>query len=681
MLSTEGGLLRRFSTHSRAPKIQSRSELFWRKLTAMLAPRPLVSLGLCFVVSWPVLAAAQQPSGNNNPGVRPVSNEVRTDKVPDTLVPTWDTRPDDRTMYFQIPAPRGQITDRNGLPLAQSRVGYHLDLNFPPGEPMSDALVVNYVKGQLVLAQTLLTRKIELNTSDVLDHYRNRRMLPMDIATYLTPEEVASVRERLGNGLKLRPVYLRCYPNGSTAAHIIGYSGKTASQAHGAIQPNELLWPDLEGREGLEKTFNEQLTGKPGVLNITFDGKGNKTSERIVTPPVPGNNVVTTLDLKLQQLCEQTLAKQGKRGAIVIMDPNNGDVLALASWPTFDPNKFVPSISEADFKKINEDPNIPLIPRAYRASYPAGSTFKVIVGAAALQSGTISKDDYFSGPASMYIGNILFHNWKKGDAGDLNFVGALAQSCDTWFYQVGIKTGPSKIIDYALRFGFGTRTGLPLRDETVGLVPNDDYMKLHHKRRMLDGDVANLSIGQGDLEVTPIQMAQAMAAVANGGNLYQTRLVQQVQTLDNAIVAAYTVRIRKDVGLSGDVDATLRKGMQMVVDHGTAAQARVPNVEVCGKTGTAQWGAGNNDRSKSRTAAWFVGFCPADKPQYAFAALAEGDAGDNSVHGGTAAAPLIGKVLREIYKDKKPEPHKKKHHDEDEESSKPPKEEQPDNVD
>ena len=632
----------------------------------MRVPRPFVSLGLCLAAGWPLAAVGQQSSTGAD--LQHVSNDVRGDKVPDTLVPTWDTRPDDRTMYFQIPAPRGQITDRNGLPLAQSRVGYHLDLNFPPGDPMTDAQVVNYVKGELVTAQSLLTRKLEVNTNDVLDHYHNRRMLPMDIATYLTPEEVSSVRDKLGSGLKLRPVYLRCYPNGSMAAHIIGYSGKTASQAHGPVQPNELLWPDLEGREGLEKTFNEQLTGKPGLLNITFDGKGNKTSERIVSPPIPGNNVVTTLDLHLQQLCEQNLAKEGKRAAMVMMDPNNGDVLALASWPTFDPNKFVPSISDADFKKINEDPNIPLIPRAYRASYPAGSTFKVIVGAAALQTQTISKDDEFSGPTSMYIGNVLFHNWKRTDAGDLNFVGALAQSCDTWFYQVGIKTGSAKIIDFAQRFGFGQRTGLPLRDETNGLVPNDDYMRKHHNRRLMDGDVANLSIGQGDLEVTPIQMAQAMVAVANGGSLFQTRLVQQVQTLDNAIVAAYNVRIRKDVGLSPDVVDTLRKGMEAVVDHGTAAQARVPNVEVAGKTGTAQWGAGNEDKSKSRTAWWFVGFAPADKPQYAFAALVEGDAGDKR-HSSETAVPLIGKTLREIYKDKKPEPHKKKHHDEENDDS------------
>ena len=652
----------------------------------MCALRPLLSLGLCLAAGLPAAAVRgqQTPAGNNNGNLRPVANEVRPDKVPETLVPTWDTRPDDRTMYFQIPAPRGQITDRNGLPLAQSRVGYHLDLIFPPGDPMNDLQVFNYVKQQVVLAQSLVTRKIEISTADVIDHYRNRRMLPMDIATYLTPEEVASVRDRLGSGLKLRPVYLRVYPNGTLAAHIIGYSGKSASQAHGPIQPNELLWPDLEGREGLEKTFNEQLTGKPGVLNMTFDKAGNKTSERIVTPPVPGDNVVTTLDLHLQQLCEQSLAKLGKRGAIVMMDPSSGDVLALASWPTFDPNKFVPSISEADFKKINEDPNIPLIPRAYRASYPAGSTFKVIVGAAALQTRTIDKNDEFSGPTSMYIGNILFHNWKKTDAGDLNFVQALAQSCDTWFYQVGIKTGSAKIIDFAQRFGFGQRTGLPLRDETIGLVPTDEYMKVHHKRHLMDGDVANLSIGQGDLEVTPIQMAQAMVAVANGGNLFQTRLVEQVQTLDNTIVAAYQVHIKRDMGLSPDVVDTLKKGMGMVVDHGTAAQARVPNVEVCGKTGTAQWGAGNNDKSKSRTAWWFVGFAPMDKPEYAFAACVEGDPGDTR-HSSETAVPLIGKILREIYKDKKPETHKKKHHDEEQpqdDDSKPPNDDhQLDNAD
>lgn len=616
-------------------------------------------------------AVAQQPSAP--PAIQRVSNN--SPSVPQTIEPAWETRPDDRTCYFEIPAPRGLITDRNGEPLAQSRFGYHLDMTFPPGPEISDAQVVAYVKPQVIAAQAALHRPVEVTTAEVLDHYHNRRMLPMDLATYLSAEEVEQVQGKLPPGLVLRPVYLRFYPNGSCAAHIIGYSGKTGAQPNGPLQPNELLWPDLEGREGLEKTFNEQLTGRHGVMNMTFDGRGNKTSERIVTPPVPGNNVVTTLDLRLQKLCEQALAKEGKRGAIVMMDPATGDVLAMASWPVFNPNAFIPLISTAEFNKINHDPNIPLLPRAFRSTYPAGSTFKIIVGAAALNSHVIGKDDQYSGPASMTIGNIVFHNWKKTDAGDLNFVQALAQSCDTWFYQVGIKTGPEKMTEYARRFGLGRKTGLPVRDEAAGIVPDNEYMKLHHKRKFYDGDTANLSIGQGDLEVTPVQMAQAMATLANGGILHQSRLVQQVQTLDNDVASAYPVRARSEVGLSDDVFATVKKGMQMVVDHGTAAQARVPGVDVGGKTGTAQWGAGNNDKSKSRTAAWFVGFAPMDKPQYAFAAVAEGDAGDHSVHGGTHAAPMIGRVLREIYKDKKPEHRKKKPREEEENDDDAPAEE------
>ncbi len=617
---------------------------------------PTLTLAACLALARPSIA--QRPPAAN----QLVSNEARA--LPETIEPSWDTRVDDRTCYFEIPAPRGLITDRNGEPLAQSRFGYHLDMTFPTGPDISDNQVVSYVKQEVIAAQSVLHRPVEVTTADVLDHYHNRRMLPMDLATYLSPEEVEQVRGKSPPGLVLRPVYLRFYPNGASAAHIIGYSGKTGAQPNGPLQPNELLWPDLEGREGLEKTFNEQLTGRHGVMNMTFDGKGNKTSERIVTPPVPGNNVVTTLDLHLQKLCEQNLAKEGKRGAMVIMDPWSGDVLAMASYPSFDPNLFVPSISTADFSKINNDPDIPLIPRAFRSTYPAGSTFKIIVGAAALNSRTISKDDEFSGPASMTIGNIVFHNWKKTDAGDLNFVQALAQSCDTWFYQVGIKTGPEKITDYARRFGLGRKTGLPLRDEAAGIVPDNDYMKIHHKRKFYDGDAANLSIGQGDLEVTPVQMAQAMATLANGGTLHQARLVQQVQTLDNDVASGYPVRSRSEVGLSDDVFATVKKGMQMVVDHGTAARARVPGVDVGGKTGTAQWGAGNNDKAKSRTAWWFVGFAPVDKPQYAFASLVEGDPGDKR-HSGETAVPLIGNLLREIYKDKKPEHKKKKHHDDD----------------
>jgi penicillin-binding protein 2 len=377
---------------------------------------------------------------------------------------------------------------------------------------------------------------------------------------------------------------------------------------------------------------------------------------------VPGYNIVTTLDLRLQELAEKALAARAKRGAIVILDPNTGDILALASWPTFDPNKFIPSISAADFKKLRDDPNIPLLPRAYRSAYPPGSTFKIAVGMAAFESGTITPQDQYECVPAMDVGNTTFHNWKHSDRGSLNFIQALTESCDTWFYQVGIATGAKPILDWASRLGFGAKTGIPLKGEAEGRLPNDEYMKATHGRKILNGDIANLSIGQGDLLVTPIQMAQSMAIVANGGTLYQTRLVEQVQTVGNEIVAAYSVRAKKTVGASSLTMEQLHTAMVDAVNAGagTAHQASLEKVSVAGKTGTAQWGP----KEKERTAAWFAGFVPADHPQYAFAALYEGDVG-STVHGGSAAAPMIGKILREIYNENGDEENKPEAEEED----------------
>src|SRR6202040_2213266 len=247
----------------------------------------------------------------------------------------------------------------------------------------------------------------------------------------------------------------------------------------------------------------------------------------------------------------------------------------------------------------------------------------------------------------IHIGNPQFHNWKKGDRGPMNFVRALTESCDTWFYQVGIKTGAEPIIDWALKLGFGAKCGIPLRGEVEGRIPNDQYMRATHGRKLLNGDIANLSIGQGDAQVTPLQMAQAMAIIANGGTFYQARLVRQVQTLNNEILSAYEVRAKKTLNVSPATMEQLHAGLIEVVNGagGTAHQASLDNVEVAGKTGTAQWGPKN----KERTAAWFAGFLPADKPQFAFAALYEGDVG-SKVHGGSTAGPMIADVFKDVYK-------------------------------
>ena len=568
----------------------------------------------------------------------------------ETIVPTFETQKLARTYILDVPAPRGQITDRNGESLAQNRLSYNLAINFPTPLDFSDAQALSFAREKIDRTARLIGRRLKISDEAILRHYRNRGVMPMEIAQNLSQLEYEQIKNNPPPGVIVRPIYVRVYPNGKVAGQIIGYTGKTGRNPDGIVDNHETLWPETEGREGLEQTFNEMLSGKHGEYKLTFDKDGRKTSEKLITPPDPGYNVVTTIDLRLQQLAEKALEAKAKRGAIVIIDPNNGDILALASWPTYDPNLFVPSISVEQLKLLQDDKDIPLLPRAYRSSYPPGSTFKIAVGIAALESRAIQPDDEYQCVPSIQIGNVTFHNWKKGNRGALNFVQALTESCDTWFYQVGIRTGAQPIIDWALALGFGAKCGIPLRGEAEGRVPNDEYMKATHGRRLLNGDIANMSIGQGDIQVTPLQMAQAMGVVANGGTFYQTRLVQQVQTFDNQIVTAYSVRAKRTLNLSSETLDELHTGMIDVVNSagGTAHQASLDNAEVAGKTGTAQWGPKN----KERTAAWFAGFMPADQPRYAFAALYEGDVG-SKVHGGSAAAPMIADVFKEIYKSEK----------------------------
>jgi penicillin-binding protein 2 len=588
------------------------------------------------ILLWliPFCAMAQTPSPS------PSAEE-------ETIVPTFETQKLARTYVLDIPAPRGQIVDRYGNPLAQNKISHNLAINFPTPLDFSDKQAIDFAREQIAKAEKLLGRAIKLSDDAIVRHYRNRGIMPFEIAPNLSESEYKEAKDEVRAPMVLRPIYVRVYPNGKVAGNLIGYTGKTGRNLDGVVDNHETLWPATEGREGLEQTFNDALKGKNGEYKLTFDKDGRKTSEKIVTPPVPGDTVVTTLDLHLQELAEKSVASKAKRGALAIVDPTNGDVLALASWPTYDPNVFIPSISAEKFKALQDDPDIPLLPRAFRSAYPPGSTFKVAVGIAALESSAVTPNDLYQCVPSIDIGNVTFHNWKKGDRGPLNFVQALTESCDTWFYQVGIKTGAAPIIDWAEQLGFGAKCGIPLRGEADGRVPNDEYMKATHGRKILNGDIANLSIGQGDVLVTPLQMAQAMAVIANGGTLYQARLVQQVQSIDNEIVSAYSVREKRALEISQTTLEQLHEGMVAVVNDGagTAHAAALESVEVAGKTGTAQWGPKN----KERTAAWFAGYLPANQPRFAFAAVYEGDVG-SKVHGGTTAAPMVADVFKQVYR-------------------------------
>ena len=365
---------------------------------------------LCFAS----LALAQEEVPTPTP-------EASTSPFEETIKPTWETQKQARTYVLDIPAPRGQITDRNGSPLAQNRLSYNLTIDFPTPLDLSDAQALAYARQRIRAAEKILGRSLDLPGDAVLRHYHNRGFLPLEIAQNLSEPELGELKDNLPAGLSLKPIYQRFYPNRSVAGAVIGYTGRTSRNADGIIENGQVLWPETEGREGLELTFNSMLAGRRGKYKVTFDRDGRKTSERIVEPPVPGYNVVTTLDLRLQDLAEKALAAKAKRGAIVIIDPNNGDILAMASWPTFDPNEFIPSISTAKFKALQDDPNIPLLPRAYRSAYPPGSTFKIAVAMAAFQSGTITPQDQYECVPSMDVGNTNLPQLEKERPGFARF--------------------------------------------------------------------------------------------------------------------------------------------------------------------------------------------------------------------------------------------------------------------
>src|SRR5438874_9562875 len=372
------------------------------------------------ILATPPALLAQALAPSAAPSATPPGEE-------ETIVPTFETQKLARTYILDVPAPRGVITDRNGAPLAQNRLSYNLAISYPTPLDFSDPQLLAYAREKIQAAENLLGRSLKISDDLIKRHYHNRGILPLEISQNLSEKESDDLKAKLPAGMVLRPYYVRIYPNGRTAGQIIGYSGKTGRNPDGIIDNHEVLWPETEGREGLEQTFTQVLTGKHGEYKITFDQDGRKTSEKIVTPPVPGHAVVTTLDLHLQELAEKALEAKAKRGAIVVVDPNNGDILAMASWPTYDPNAFTPTISTEKFKASQDDPDIPLLPRAFRSSYPPGSTFKVAVGFAALETGTVRSDDEYNCVPAITIGNVTFHNWKKTDRGPLNFVEAMTE--------------------------------------------------------------------------------------------------------------------------------------------------------------------------------------------------------------------------------------------------------------
>ncbi len=568
-------------------------------------------------------------------------------RAKDVISASMQTNTEARTFTLTVPAPRGQIVDRNGYPLAQSRVAYYAAINFPLLEGATDKDVARYALERVNKANQVLGGDWDLQYNTVLEHYRERRWLPLVFSSPLDEAQARKLKPELIKGLMLHPVYLRSYPQKNLASHIVGYVGRRPPRRTGPVEDGESIWPQAKGVDGLEEVFDADLTGRPGKINILFGADGTKLTEEMIQRPRPGNTVVTALDLEIQQLAEEVLQEKTKSGALVILDVRTGDVLAMASWPQFDPNIFIPAISQEDYTKLQNDPTNPLYARAFRGAYPPASVFKVVVSLAALEAGSVTEQTLFPCPTSLAIGDRVFRNWNKKGEGSMNVVGALTRSCNTWFYQAALKTGAAPVFEMAQRLGFGKATGLPLPAEAKGFVPTDRWSREKYGNPLLSGDLANMAIGQGTVLASPLQVAQAMAAIGSRKRVVQPRLVQQVQDINDSVTRTFRVRERIPLNIDPYNMELVVQGMVDVVNagNGTARRARNEHITVAGKTGTGQW-----KPAKEQNIAWFAGFAPADYPVFAFAAIYEGSPGE-AVGGGKNAGPIIGEFFKRYLDD------------------------------
>jgi penicillin-binding protein 2 len=572
----------------------------------------------------------------------------------------------------RLPAVRGEITDRYGVPLAQNRSSVALEFYLPDmvrayrqahgsvpqntyrttvGGMMTEKTEADIVK---IVNEMVMPRLAELglardyNANQLRQHFRNNTEVPFIFMEDLDFENMARFAEHEVNipgvNLTVRPV--RRYVYGSLASHVLGYVG-----APNAINKEEaarfnFYQPDTEGKAQIELALDADLRGEPGSRVLQRNAKGVIEGEVAINPPRQGNNVQLTLDARIQFITEQALRAVG-RAAAVVVDPRNGDILAMASVPSFDPNSFIPAIPAAAWNELTGDPTDPLVNRALSA-YAPGSTYKIPIALAGLRAGLENRRFKCSGVVT--YGNTPMKCWiadKNGAHGSLDLESAIRVSCNAFFYQYGNAAGIDQIVAVGNMLGLGQRSGLPLSGEATGILPGPEWLRTNRPReRWSTGQTANVSIGQGYVLTSPLQMAMVTAALANGGTSYFPRIVDKVVAQDGTVIRQEPVKVRANLleyGFTPEQIERVRRGMWDVVNRGggTAAAARIKGYEVAGKTGTAQFWRGRVKDNHT----WFIAFAPYENPRYAVAVIVQG-----AQSGGGVAAPIAAKILSDVFK-------------------------------
>jgi penicillin-binding protein 2 len=533
-----------------------------------------------------------------------------------------------------VAAPRGILFDRNGLALVDNRPAFTLSL-IPREIDDRDT----------VMARLSVLLKIPLRElEDALERVPPDSFRPVRVRRGLTLEEVTKVEERKlelpGVVVEVEPE--RVYPTSTFAAHLLGYVREVSDDQ---MKQGRYRRGDMIGQSGLERLLDEYLRGRDGGERIEVDALGRPVQVMRREEPDPGAQVITTVDRRIQEAAERAMV--GRSGAVIVLDPRNGDVLAMTSSPAFELDRLTGNLDKEEWLKVIRDPLTPLMNRALQSQYAPGSVFKVVVAAAGLQEGTLTPMDRTYCNGEFHLGNWTFKDWKEGGHGHVDTRTALIHSCNIFFYQTGLKVGPAAIARYAEAFGLGAPSGIDLGGEKAGLVPFLDGRRRIDGRKWQAGDTVNMSIGQGQVLVTPMQIARMMSAVANGGVLWRPRLVQRVERVDGSLAYSSSSKMTGRVDLSPIVWAFLRQALSGVVNEGgTGGAARIPGVEVAGKTGTAQ-SVNKSDSAKGQDHAWFASFAPAQDPEVVVVVLVE-----RGGKGGQVAAPIARQIYQAIFLEK-----------------------------
>ncbi len=584
-----------------------------------------------------------------------------------------------RTELVSLPAPRGLIYSRDGEPLVRNVPAFQVVI-IPAYLPEDD------LQRETELRRLAALLGIPYSSSGPQPGLRERveRVLDPNSAAYAPYDPlvvatnvdrkvaliIAQGQEFAFPGVRVDVVSRRQYPYGSLVSQLVGYLGAIpAERAKEYTEKGYDPATDRIGYAGVEMTFESWLRGVPGQRYQETDILGRVVrvlGEEI--PPTPGHNLYLTIDLELQRVAQQTLQKgmdrvNSRRGVVIAMNPQTGEILAMVSLPTYDNNLFAEGISLEEYTRLLEDPHRPLLNHAIADQLPPGSIFKIVPAAAALQEGVLTARTRLNCPGIIMLPNKYypndpgraqpFHDWKRSGHGWLDVVQAIAFSSDTFFYQVGggyeqfEGLGLERIVRYAQLFGLGEPTGIELEQEAPGLVPTARWKRLTVGENWSTGDTYNLSIGQGYLLVTPLQMLNVMATAANGGTLYRPRIVHHITDAQGNVVRPFRPEIIRTLPISAENWSLIQQGLEGTVIYGTATGAQVAGVRVAGKTGTAQF---CDDIARQLgicregfaqpTHAWFMAYAPVENPEIALIVFIY-----NGGEGSTAAVPVAREIL------------------------------------